>query len=287
MMQIKSNLYNNTLPQTSKTKKYDDEMKWFYDEERREDIEFGALVGAVGGGIGGAVLGKIQADRKIKSLPVESVTLTIKEPVYEEKEIGKIPRDYKSFSRWGADERKPEVPVYRKVPVKDSEGNVVYKEYERTFSGHGKPEVKYVTRQVKDPIFEGYDYFVREETEEVCKRHFDHEHCREVTVGYKIRYYPKIKEEVIDTYEEPVIKFETGVNVAKHIIVGGLIGAAVGGVIGGITAAILNKLYESKKWCFSFFKSFYKYTLFFVFLEYPCSYLENREAGWTPLKNLR
>jgi len=51
------------------------------------------LVSAQIGGVIGALLGATLANKKIESLPVKTVTITVKEPVYEVKEIGKIPQD--------------------------------------------------------------------------------------------------------------------------------------------------------------------------------------------------
>jgi len=199
-MQIKSNLYNNTLSQTSKTKR---------DNENKVNIGASVRLGAVGGGLAGAALGWIQAQKKIDSLPEETITLTVKKPIYQ------IVRNDLTFSReksaLGGIREIEEVTVviYTNSPLKDSNGNVVYKEYQQIFTGKGKPVVKYKTKKVIDEV--------------------------------ATMMSPKPVKKVIDIYQEPVVTFKSGVSVAEHVIVGGLIGAAAGGVIGGVVAALLNK----------------------------------------------
>jgi gas vesicle protein len=242
-MQIKSNLYNNALTQTSKNS----ENK--RDDDNKVNIGKSILLGTVGGGLAGSALGWIQAEKKIKSLPVETVTLNIKEPIYKTQEIGKIPKDQTVAIKWwgGIDldnfRQEPKVPIYKEVLVKDNNGNVVYNEYQKSFSGHGEPIVNYVTKQVKEPVFLGYSSKAWPIRREFC---YTNDNCRWETTGYRIIFSPKVEKKVVDTYQQPVVKFKTGISVAEHVIVGGLIGAAVGGVLGGVVAAILNKLSESE-----------------------------------------
>ena len=238
-MQIKSNLYSD------KPKLGDSILK-------------GATIGAGVGGATGIILGAIEANKKVKALPVESVTLNIKEPVYETKEIGKIPKNqYVPSWPWNSVNTTPTEPVYEKVPLKDKNGNVIYKEYQQTFQGHGKPLVNYETKEVKEPTFNGYSQSIWEDSDTDCYTteeydYYDEEYktvtrCYEDIDGYWVRFYPKIDYKVIDTYQKPVVKFETGVSYAQHMILGGLMGAAVGGVIGGVLGAVVNKLSQLEK----------------------------------------
>jgi hypothetical protein len=75
---------------------------------------------------------------------------------------------------------------------------------------------------------------------------YNDDKCKWVTTGYRIIFSPKVAEKAVDNYQQPVVKFETGISVAEHVIVGGLIGATVGGVLGGVVATLLNKLSESE-----------------------------------------
>jgi len=81
-MQIKGNLYNNALTQTSKNSKNK------RDDENKVNVAETVSLGAVGGGLLGAALGWIRADQK-----TTSITLTVKKPVYQFTEIGKIPNE--------------------------------------------------------------------------------------------------------------------------------------------------------------------------------------------------
>lgn len=208
----------------------------------KSNVGKSVVKGALAGGVVGAILGGIQANKKIKSLPVETVEVKIKEPVYETKEIGKIPKDqYIPPWSWGFVNTTPTESVYEKVPVKDENGKVLYKEYTQTFQGHGKPIVNYETKEVKEPIFKGYNQIIRADIDQNCIDESDI--CSEEIEGYWIHFSPKIEYKVIDTYQKPKIKFETGISVLEHVIVGGLIGAAVGGVVG----AVLSKLFSKEQ----------------------------------------
>jgi len=209
-MQIKSNLYSD------KPKLGDSILK-------------GATIGAGIGAFTGMVVGYMEADKKVNSLPIESVTVTFKEPLYETKEIGKIPedkyvKDWPGWNGWKDIYDIPTKPVYEKVPLKDENGNVIYKEHQQTFQGHGKPVVQYDPRggAVFEPIFNGYDYEVFEDTKTNCYTNGEEEVCQKYVVGYWIKFYPDIDYKVIDTYGKPVVKFQTGVSYGGHMILGRL-----------------------------------------------------------------
>ncbi|MCS7243163.1 MAG: hypothetical protein RMJ36_00270 [Candidatus Calescibacterium sp.] len=213
-----------------------------------ENIVKGVGIGAAGGAIVGSILGGIQANKKVKALPIETVEVKIKEPVYETREIGKIPpNQYVPSWPWGSVNNNPTESVYEKFPIKDESGKVVYKEYTQTFQGHGKPVVNYTTQEVKEPIFKGYSQTIWEDIDEYCIKNEYTEKCYQEVKGYWIRFYPKIDYKIIDTYQKPHVKFETGISYLEHILVGGLAGAAIGGIVGGVVAAALTKLSESRQ----------------------------------------
>jgi gas vesicle protein len=231
-MMIKSNLFKKANP------------------EKADNIVTGAVVGGVAGAGVGALYGAFKAQDEINKVPVETVTLTYKEPTYVSKEIGKIPED-KYVYNWGwftNIDNTPTKPVIKEVPVKDENGKVVYKEIVKTFSGHGKPVVSYQTKEVKEPVFLGWDQNVIADTHTRCHEHSDGEkHCTSYVHGYWVRYWPKITYNVIDTYQEPKVKFNHGVNVGKYILNGVLIGGVIGAAVGGVIGAVLYNLYNDSK----------------------------------------
>jgi len=109
-------------------------------------LAIGGPIGAAIDGIIGAVIGGvargIKALKKIKKVPVESITLNYKEPVYENKEIGKI-TESKYISKRKSDENDikniinavPTKYIIQKIPLKDEDGKVIYKEIQKIFSG--------------------------------------------------------------------------------------------------------------------------------------------------------
>jgi hypothetical protein len=205
----------------------------------------GAIVGGISGMCAGALYGAFKAEDEIRSVPIETVTLTYKEPTYVSKEIGKIPED-KYVSNWGSFtniDNTPTKPVIKEVPVKDENGKVVYKKVVKTFSGHGKPVVSYQKKEVKEPIFLGWNQNVIADTSTNCYTDSKgSEHCTTNVDGYWVRYSPKITYNVIDTYEKPEVKFDHGVNEGKYILNGLLIGGVVGAVVGGVIWAFMYNL---------------------------------------------
>ncbi len=128
----------------------------------------GGALGFVIGGIIGSIFGAAIAYKKIKSLPKEKVEITVKEPVYETKEIGKIPENtYFKGSKLDLNklkefiEKMEKLPatkaVYEKVPVLDENGKVKYNEYKKVIEDHGKPIVTKKEEVVKMPEFKGYN----------------------------------------------------------------------------------------------------------------------------------
>ena len=210
-------------------------------------------------------------------MPIESVTLTYKEPMYETKKIGKIPKDQyvRTWFGWYSSnvdftpsepvyeftpsdpvyEFTPSEPVYEKVPVKDANGNVVYKEVTKTFTGHGEPIVNYYTQQVKEPVFQGYSQRVITDYDYECyyHEHYDgndgtmHLHCKEEVRGYWVRFYPKVDYKIIDTYQVPTVEFEHGVDVAGKVMTGTVIGAGLGAVLGGVIGAVVHSISQMEK----------------------------------------
>jgi hypothetical protein len=218
--------------------------------EQAKNIVKGVVVGGAAGAFVGSLYGYLKAQDEVNKVPIETVTLTYGEPTYVSKEIGKIPEN-KYVPNWGwftSTDNTPTKPVIEQVPVKDENGKVVYKEVTKTFSGHGKPVVKYETKQVKEPVFLGWNQNIIEDTSKNCYTDSNgSKHCTTITHGYWIRYWPKINYNVIDTYEKPEVKFDHGVNEGKYILNGLLIGTAMGAAVGGIIGAVLYNLYNDDK----------------------------------------
>ncbi len=226
------------------------------DNKKGEAILNGAAVGAGVGFIGGMLYGFNEAANEVKKVPVESVTLTYKEPLYETKEIGKIPKNQYVRTWWGWSSSNvdftPTESVYEKAPVKDANGNVLYKEVTKTFTDHGKPIVNYYTKEVKEPIFKGYSQSVITDTDEDCYTHEHsdgtvHEHCTEEVRGYWVRFYPKIDYKVVDNYQVPQVRFEHGVDVFGKVMKGTLIGTGLGAVLGGVIGAVVHSISQIQK----------------------------------------
>jgi hypothetical protein len=204
----------------------------------------GSILGVmVGTGIGG-FFGYFNAKDAINNTPVETVTLTYKEPIYVSKEIGKIPEDKydpKPDPDWFTKPDTPTVPVIKEVPVKDENGRVVYKEVTKTFSGHGKPVINYETKEVKEPAFLGWNKKITEDVRKKCYTDSNlKQHCTRITDRLWIEYSPKIDYNVIDTYEKPEVKFDHGVNEGKYVFTGMLVGTAIGAAIGGIIGFLFD-----------------------------------------------
>jgi hypothetical protein len=228
MMEIKNNLFKANNYKGRKT-----------NYTKGEAIAGGVFYGGLVGGIGGLVYGYNQAQKEIKKTPPETVTLTYKLPIYETKEIGKIPHDQYIRSGWygsGSINMTPVEPVHAKVPVKDDSGKVVYKEVTQTFSGYGKPIIYYNTYTVKEPVFNGYTQDI------IPDKYCDTKYERCEVRGYWLRFYPRVDYNVIDTYQVPKVKFEHGVDVLGMTMKGLALGTAVGGIIGGILGAVVYHL---------------------------------------------
>ncbi len=218
--------------------------------QNRKKVLTGAAIGAGIGAVGGAVYGNYLAQKEIEKVPVESVTLSWKEPVYEHKVIGRIPEDYyePAFGGigWGH-HNTPTEPVIRPVPVKDETGKVVYRNITKTFTGHGKPFVQWNTKEVREPIFNGWDERVVADYD--VETYVDSEgntHTYQEVRGYWHYFYPRIRYNVIDTYQVPDVKFEHGVNVAGKVLTYAALGAVIGGVAGGVIAALLDSTSSPK-----------------------------------------
>ena len=227
--------------------------------QKGKDILTGAAIGAGVGAVGGALYGYNQAQNEIQKVPIQTVEITKKEPIFENKEIGKIPKDqYVPNSWWWGNkiDTTPTEPVYAKVPVKDQNGKVVYKEWTETVSGHGKPVVSYETKEVKEPVFKGFKQYTYEDTHTSCYTYKDtdydgntvyKERCTTYVDGIWIRFSPNVDYVVVDKYQVPQVKFEHGVDVFGKVMNGMLIGTALGAVIGGVTGAIINSISNIQK----------------------------------------
>jgi hypothetical protein len=215
-------------------------------------VGISAFEGAVKGGLIGAGVGAIggylKAKYDIKQTPVETVKLTYKEPIYVKKEIGKIPEDEyigksvlqdSDIENIVKNNNSLTKPVIENVPVRDESGKIVYKEINKEFSGHGKPVVEYKTEEVKDPVFEGYGWEVRGHAHAHCSNDSGTAHVS----SYSIKFYPKIRYNVVDTYHKPEVKFENGVNILRYVSKGLWVGMVVGAVAGAIVGA-LTEIYN-------------------------------------------
>jgi len=192
------------------------------DPEKAENILNGAVAGVLLGAGIGAIYGGIEANNEISKVPVQTVTLTYKKPIYGIREIGKIPED--KYAPGGIDLNPiPNKPVLGKAPLKDQNGRVMYREIEVSVSGHGTPKVFYDKKPVLERVVESWGSY---------------------TKGNVIGYYPITTYVVADEYLEPIgVTFEHGVNVGKYVFNNALKGALIGTVVGGVIGAVLPNLY--------------------------------------------
>lgn len=191
-------------------------------------------------------MGLKDAERVIKKIPVETVKLEYKKPIYTEQVIGEIPQDTHIHKSVLQDSDIKDVvgnkqlykPVIADVPVMN-EGGVVYREVNEEVSGHGKPVVEYETEEVKVPVFRGYRWEISADDASVrCLENSSKDSCRADVNGYDIKFYPNIEYRVVDTYQRPKVRFENNVDILGHTIKWAIGGAVVGGVVGAILGAI-------------------------------------------------
>lgn len=222
-------------------------------------IGLGVSVGAVGGALIGSHYSLKQAKKELQNIPLQTVTVTYKEPVYEEKELAKIPRDQYLKELNNIDYSLVK-PVYAKVPQLDENGNVVYREVTKTFVGRGEPIVRKYINEVRKPEFKGYDFKYKVDKEMKCTTHiyylphydpvnesthlrpYIHKECKEEIKGYWVRFTPKIDYKILDTYEGREVIFENKIDVKEKMLKGAIIGALIGGIVGGVIGAVLHNL---------------------------------------------
>lgn len=170
-------------------------------------------------------------------MPEESVSLSWQEPKTERKVIERIPEDhieYTDIPFIGVDTE----PVYRDVPIRDREGNIVMIEKDEEFRDHGKPAVKWETRNIV-----GNQRVTRYETMRVplttSETIIDSDgnmHTISKVYAYNLSYTPIVDGDVIGKCKVPDVTFNHGVKTGKimlqYTLGGALIGALAGAVAG-------------------------------------------------------
>lgn len=219
-------------------------------EQYRGEL-IGAGVGFVAVGIIGAVMSHSSAMGDVNKLPVESVSLSWKEPIMQQKTIGQIPANYyEPANIWGwVNQNNGKVDVVRDAPALDASGQPVMNNRSHTFSDHGKPVVKWETTKIQDPQLKGFLENEIADTERVMVGH----HTERVadgtdskgntiyknvevddyetrTKGWNHSFSPDIDYKTLGTYEKPNVTFETGVSVGMRTFTGFLIGAGAGAI---------------------------------------------------------
>ncbi len=220
-----------------------------------------AGVGAAIGAVAGGVMGYTGARSEIAQVPVESVTLSWREPVTQNSTLGHIPQDqYFPANHWGdacsdfnqmfsrptvSPNLRGSEPIVRPVPVLDGSGNPVCREVTQTFSDHGKPTVHTHSHTVKLPALDSNQPFRQTITEDnryvTCDNGLDSEgraQTRTVTVldGVQVRFRPNVVESPVASpdanYQTKSVSFDHGVAVGSQVLRGVFIGAGVGAVLG-------------------------------------------------------
>lgn len=182
-------------------------------------VMIGSGLGSLVGGFIGNKLGKYIANEEIEKKPVEKIELSWMEPKTNDIEIGKIPINH-SLPRYTTTQMLEFKPVIVKKPILDETGDVSFKKTVETFSGHGKPEVKWIDKEILEPqkilainaTMAGYYYY---------------------------DYEPVIDNKVIGFYKAPDVLFNHGVNINKITTSSTIIGASFGALFGGIFGNLL------------------------------------------------
>lgn len=172
-----------------------------------------AAIGGGAGAVGGGIFGAIKAQKKIDALPTQEVNVdSYQRPVFEEQQIG----ENTMFDQF--DEKYKE-PIIARVPVRNEDGSLKMETApERTVTGKGEAIRGSRTHDIETP-----DYLATRPKED------SHE--------YKVVRYRKIGE-----WEEPMIRFDTGVSRIAHVFGYAAAGMAIGATGGALVTLALDKL---------------------------------------------
>lgn len=210
-----------------------------------------ATAGGVIGGLVGGIVANTMAKAEIEKLPIERITLDWQNPVMTDKVIGQIPKDYYD-QKHTIDPARREVLVdaVTKAPVLNPDGTPVMQDMNKEFADHGKLNVDWQNRTITNPIFKGFsERTIEDRHQQQTLIGFDSNNNPQytyysVTDGYYHKFKPQVEDQIVGSYKEPVVKFETGIDVGSRTMKGILIGSLTGAVSAAIATAAIKKLME-------------------------------------------
>ncbi len=215
-------------------------------ENEIHGMKVGAGIGAAVGGIAGGITAYNMSWNEIKATnEVNSVTLDWQEPVMRPENLGKIPSNYYSYGYYGFGGSHGMKDVIRDNPVMEN-GKPVMQGVEKTFSDYGEPVVTWKDNSINQKTMTGFHetttpdvttYQVYEGTD--SEGHAIYSTHEEIN-GYWHNFHPDIHTTKVGSYQTPVVKFETGVNVGLNTALGVLAGAGIGAVAGGLAGAAIS-----------------------------------------------
>ncbi|MFP4499278.1 MAG: hypothetical protein ACLFQV_13800 [Vulcanimicrobiota bacterium] len=185
---------------------------------------------AIGGGVGavaGGITGGIIANQKIEALPTDTVELgSFKKPMFEEKVMGRdtnINLDFEGGGYNGVSSHS----VTAKFPVRNPDGTLHMQEVPgRTVTGHGKAMVTERLHEIREPVGTEKSTYAGDNFGD----------------GINVNSHTRVKYKNVGYWKEPVVKFETGVSRAGHILGYAAAGLAAGATGGALVALALDKI---------------------------------------------
>lgn len=186
-----------------------------------------SAIGGAAGTVGGGIFGAIKANRKIKALPKDTVTLRAHDkPVYDTIVVGD---EYAPIYMTDTDGNVSTIPnwddVDAKFPMRNEDGALQMEHVPaKTISDHGRAIVSEVTHNIKEPSnIPSYEEF------------------QQMKADGKSYDYEYIKYKKVGQWKEPVVKFETGISRAAHVFGYAAAGMALGAAGGALITLALDK----------------------------------------------
>lgn len=214
-----------------------------------DSVEQGAKIGGGIGLVAGGAYGFASANSDIHKLPLNFTTQEWDSPVMRDKLLGKIPDDHTSYSSiHHSKDTECTENVIEKAPVINSDGNPKMEHITKTWTDHGKPVVEWKTKPIEDLIFKGWDERISEmfHFDRKCSGHDSQGreicHQEKHVDGYRHRFYPEIDKVKVGEYNEPVVKFDTGVDVLGRTLTCAFFGLVVGAASGALVKAVYDRI---------------------------------------------
>ena len=236
-------------------------------------------IGAVVGFGVGAAWGGIEAHGKVMDVPIQTRTETWQEPVTHDKNIGSIPHNqyfpaghlgdmFDSQFMAGFDrpnvnpDLRPTEPVVRPMPELTAQGDPVYQDVTKTFSGHGEPVLHTESHVVTTPTLQGFNQNISDDTHYAERstgryvtdsngnRTAETESVR-VLDGVRVNFSPKVVDTPVNspnnTYITKNVTFDSGVDTAGIVLTRAMQFAGIGAaaaLIGDVAKQVLANRHQ-------------------------------------------